>query len=144
MAIHVLRKGSIYRTGVLLQTKTNLYFYRMWYGIKTISSYQTPSPSISWHYFNPKSQLLKSYLTDHYFRVKQGEEYSGLKPIKAAVPQGSVLGPVLYLIFTSDIPQPEGTTVVTFADDSHHGSRSQRGRSHRKITTSSWHNKQLD
>jgi hypothetical protein len=63
------------------------------------------------------SQLPKSYLTDRYVRVKQGEEYSGLKPVKAVVPQGSVLGPVLYLIFTSDIPQPAGTTVATLADD---------------------------
>ena len=54
------------------------------------------------------SQLLKSYLTDRYFRVKQGEEYSDLNPVKAGVPQGSVLRPVMYLIFTSDIPQPEG------------------------------------
>jgi hypothetical protein len=28
-----------------------------------------------------------------------------------------VLGPVLYLIYTSDITQPAGTTVATFADD---------------------------
>ena len=63
------------------------------------------------------SDLLKSYLTDRYFRVKQVEEYSKLKPIKAGVPQGSVLGPVLYLIYTSDIPQPAGTTVATFAGD---------------------------
>ena len=33
------------------------------------------------------------------------------------MPEGSVLGPALYLIFTSDIPQPEGITVATFADD---------------------------
>jgi hypothetical protein len=45
------------------------------------------------------SQLPKSYLSDHYFQVKQEDKYSGLKPIKAAVPQGSVLGPVLYLIY---------------------------------------------
>jgi len=63
------------------------------------------------------SQLLKSYLSVRYFRVKQGKEYSELKPVKAGVPQGSVLGPVLYLIFTSDIPQPTGTTVATFAND---------------------------
>jgi hypothetical protein len=62
------------------------------------------------------SRLLKSYLSDHYFRVKQEDEYSGLKPIKVGVPQGSVLGPVLYPIYTSDLPQPEGTTVATFAD----------------------------
>jgi hypothetical protein len=43
--------------------------------------------------------------------------YSDLKLIKAGVPQGSVLGPVLYLIYTSDIPQHVGTRVATFADD---------------------------
>ena len=28
-----------------------------------------------------------------------------------------MLGPVLYLIYTGDLPQPEGTNVATFADD---------------------------
>jgi hypothetical protein len=63
------------------------------------------------------SQLLKSYLTDRYFRVKEGEEYSDLKTVKSGVPQGSVLGSVLFLIFTRDIPQAAGTTVANFADD---------------------------
>jgi hypothetical protein len=63
------------------------------------------------------SQILNSYLSDCYFRVKQEDEYSGLKPVKAGVPQGGVLSPVLYVIYTSDLPQPEGTTLATFADD---------------------------
>ena len=31
MATHVVRKGSMYRTEVVLNAKTKLYFYRMWY-----------------------------------------------------------------------------------------------------------------
>ncbi|KAH8362499.1 hypothetical protein KR084_010323, partial [Drosophila pseudotakahashii] len=44
---------------------------------------------------------------------------SASRPILAGVPQGSVLGPVLYTIFTSDLPSPRGRNVLTatYADD---------------------------
>jgi hypothetical protein len=51
------------------------------------------------------------------FWVKQEEAYSTIKEIKAEVPQGSVLGPILYLLYTRDIPQEEDITTATFADD---------------------------
>lgn len=34
----------------------------------------------------------------------------------AGIPQGNHLGPVLYLLFTSDIPVMEDMAIVTFAD----------------------------
>lgn len=61
--------------------------------------------------------LLESYVTDRLFRIKQDEEFSDLREIKAGVPQGSVLGPILYLLYTCDIPQINNTTIATFADD---------------------------
>jgi hypothetical protein len=69
--------------------------------------------------FLPKqyTQILKSYITERRFRIKQGEAYSDPKEIKAGVPEGSVLVPVLYLFYTSDLPTPENNTTATFADD---------------------------
>jgi hypothetical protein len=62
-------------------------------------------------------QLLKSYLTNPQFLVKHEDSYSELKFIKADVPQGGVLGPVLYLLYTNYVPTTLNSTMVTFADD---------------------------
>jgi hypothetical protein len=62
-------------------------------------------------------QILESYLTERSFRVKYKNEYFVLKKISAGVPQSSVLGPVLYLLYTRDIPQDVKTTIATFVDD---------------------------
>ncbi|KAF2892207.1 hypothetical protein ILUMI_13967 [Ignelater luminosus] len=50
---------------------------------------------------------------DHQF----GDETSDIKQIRAGVPQRSVLGPFLYLLFTYDIPSMEQSSISTFADD---------------------------
>jgi hypothetical protein len=65
----------------------------------------------------PYFHLLKSYLSDRQFQVRVGNEKSELQPIKAGVPQGSVLGPTLYVLYISDIPTSTNTTLGTFADD---------------------------
>lgn len=61
--------------------------------------------------------LLKSYLQDRIFYVKINKATSNFYEIKAGVPQGSVLGPVLYLIYTSDMPESQNVITATFADD---------------------------
>ncbi|KAL1139583.1 hypothetical protein AAG570_006565 [Ranatra chinensis] len=61
--------------------------------------------------------ILQSYLTNRYSVVCLGEKLSGYIQIKASVPQGSVLGPLLYLVYTADIPTQTSTSMATFADD---------------------------
>jgi len=61
--------------------------------------------------------LLKSYLADSNFAVRHNYNLSDDYPFEAGVPQGSVLGPLLFLIFTADIPQAGHTTIASFADD---------------------------
>lgn len=63
------------------------------------------------------TDILESYISDRYFRIKQEGAYSELKEIKAGVPQGSVLGPILYLLYTCDLPNLGNNIVATFADD---------------------------
>lgn len=61
--------------------------------------------------------IIKSFLTNRFFRVKFEDTYSELYKIEAGVPQGSVLSPILYTLYTADIPTHPEVLMATFADD---------------------------
>lgn len=61
--------------------------------------------------------LFKSYLTDRTFQIKYLDVITESRPIESGVPQGSVLGPFLYTLYTADLPERENVQTATFADD---------------------------
>jgi Reverse transcriptase (RNA-dependent DNA polymerase)/Endonuclease-reverse transcriptase len=61
--------------------------------------------------------LIASYLYNRGFKVLVEETFSTIKQISAGVPQGSILGPILFILFISDIPEHPKTDFSVFADD---------------------------
>ena len=60
----------------------------------------------------------RSYLSDRKQRVVVGGQASDWASVEAGVPQGSILGPLLFLIYINDIVRNIGATIRLFADDS--------------------------
>jgi hypothetical protein len=59
------------------------------------------------------------YLSNRKQRVKVGDTTTEWKDVKAGVIQGSVLGPILFVIFIADINEylPDGVEIEKYADD---------------------------
>jgi hypothetical protein len=66
-----------------------------------------------------ESNILASaiLLTERVFQIRVNNDVSNIHNIKSGVPQGSVLDPFLYLLYTADLPTTGNTVSATFADD---------------------------
>lgn len=62
-------------------------------------------------------KIIHSFTTGRRFYVKVGKSKSRSHNIQFGVPQGAVLSPTLYNVFTHDIPQLTNCKVSLFADD---------------------------
>ena len=59
----------------------------------------------------------EQWLSDRRQRVVVDGEVSNGKPILNGVPQGSVLGPILFLVYTNDLEEVVTSNILKFADD---------------------------
>jgi len=71
----------------------------------------------SMHISGELYKLLENYLSGRFQRVLLNGQTSYWKPILAGVPQGSILGPLLFLIYINDLPNELKSNAKPFADD---------------------------
>ncbi|EYB89180.1 hypothetical protein Y032_0235g3198 [Ancylostoma ceylanicum] len=63
---------------------------------------------------------IKNFITGRSFQVRVNESFSHSHPVTSGVPQGGVLSPILFIIYTSQIPglvSRYGVSCKMFADD---------------------------
>ena len=56
--------------------------------------------------------IIATFLTDRFMSVRVGNAWSTPRPVHGGVPQGSILGVMLYNITTDNLEDPEGATGV--------------------------------
>ena len=73
------------------------------------------------HYYGisgPTLYWVKSFLSNRTQHVSINGSHSALANVTSGVPQGSVLGPVLFLLYINDITNQIQSNIRLFADDS--------------------------
>ncbi len=76
--------------------------------LKKLSVYQCDKNTIDW---------LKSYLQNREQCVQFKGKISNTKPVTHGLPQGSILGPLLFIIFMNDLPLHVDSSLNMYADD---------------------------
>ena len=77
--------------------------------LKRLNFYGIGGPALDW---------FSSYLTGRQQYIELDGVSSDLLPLSTGVPQGSILGPLLFLIYMNDMPNAsEAFKYILYADD---------------------------
>ena len=87
-----------------------MVFNRVWHAVLL---HKFKSSGISGQIFD----LISSFLGNRWLQVALDGKSSQEYPVNAGVPQGSILGPTLFLLYINDLPDDVICNIAIYADD---------------------------